>query len=123
MHPSKIAFAVALVASPLSLLTPAKDPAGHLAGSSLFGLVDARAGAPENINGRPLVDAPLSNLDPEILPAQDRSVPGFHADEAGPINGTPFSANGSGTLDQGGTAADRSPGTSDRADAVPNLGR
>ena len=123
MHPSNIAFAIAIVASPLALMTPANSPAR----SPALTFVAEPAAKPTTVNGHPLVDAPLSKLEPDNLPVVDRAAqPGLHSDEAGPANGTPFSAAGSGTLSEGGTQPDqhdRSFAAADHSGVVPNLGR
>lgn len=123
MHPSNIAFAVALVASPLALMTPAHSPTR----SEALTFVADPAATPSAVHGRPLVDAPLSDLEPDNLSVVDRAAqPGIHSDDAGPVNGTPFSAAGSGTISEGGAQEDqhdRSFAASDNTGVVPNLGR
>ncbi len=123
MHPSHIAFAIALVASPLALLTPAAGPATR---QPLLLAADPSL-TKATPDGRPLEDAPLSNLGPQNLPAVDRAaLPGTHSADAGPINGTPFSDTPSGTLSEGGSQADqhdRSFAPANDSGVVPNLGR
>jgi hypothetical protein len=120
-----VAFAVAVVAAPLSLVSPASGP---FAGPSLTATpVDDGGIIEKSIDGRPTVDAPLSNLPVEGLPPVDRVAgPGSHALASGPINGTPFSSTPTGTLSEGGTQIAQSDRTLAPADAdgvVPNLGR
>ena len=123
MHPSNIAFAIALVASPLALMTPVASPAR----SPALTLVADSPAAPATLNGRALVDAPVPNIEPHHLSIVDRAAqPGIHSDDAGPINGTPFSAAGSGTISEGGSQSDqhdRSFAAADNSGVVPNLGR
>ena len=79
------------------------------------------------VNGRPLTDAPLSSLGPEGRPPVDRAArPGTASSDAGPVNGTPFSATPSGTLSEGGSQTDqhdRSLAPANADGVVPNLGR
>ena len=130
MHSRLVAVAVAVVAAPLSLVSPASSP---FAGPSLTPtLANDEIGVIEKtIGGRPTVDAPLSNLpDQGISPVDRVAQPGSRTLEsgpdAGPINGTPFSSTPTGTLSDGGTQIARSDRTLAPADGdgvVPNLGR
>ena len=126
MHSRLVAVAVAVVAAPLSLVSPASSP---FAGPSLTPtLANDEIGVIEKtIGGRPTVDAPLSNLpDQGIAPVDRGAQPGSRALDAGPINGTPFSSTPTGTLSDGGTQIARSDRTLAPADGdgvVPNLGR
>ncbi len=123
MHPSNIAFAIALVASPLALMPPAASTAR----SPALTFVADPSAALATPNGRALVDAPLPNIEPDHLSDVDRAAqPGIHSDEAGPINGTPFSAAGSGRISEGGSQPDqhdRSFAAANNSGVVPNLGR
>ncbi len=118
-HPAKIALAVALVAAPLAWLRPSAE----WVRVPMILAADAPA-PPSNVNGKPLTNAPLSRLGPPGgSPASEPAVSGFHSDQAGPLDSTPFSAAGSGTLSNDGTDADRSFTSTDKTGAVPNLGR
>ena len=102
-------------------------PAGAILPAPVDAILLVADGPTKSINGRPLVDAPLSSLGPAGLPPVDRAAqPGTASQDAGPVNGTPFSATPSGTLSEGGSQTDqhdRSLAPADAGGVVPNLGR
>ena len=82
--------------------------------------------AETSVNGRPLTDAPVPNVEPPGLPPQDRVAQPSSPIAAGPINATPFSATPSINLSQGGEQTaekDRVLAPADTTGVTPNLGK
>ena len=123
MRSSTIVLAVGLLAAPLALLA-SPDNTAAAAG---FPTLVADNQVSNTVNGRPLVDAPISNLPlPGVAPVDRVAGAGDHATFSGPINSTPFSSQPTGTLSDGGTQiakADRANSPADAAGVTPNLGK
>ena len=122
MQPTSIAFAVAVVAIPLSLVPPSYRP---IANAVFTPVADATPATTKD--GRPLVDAPVSALSPPPggSPAESVAEPGTHSAAAGPSNATPFSSTPSGTLGEGGTDTTQGSRAAPASEpgVVPELGR
>jgi hypothetical protein len=118
------AFAIGLFATPGALLAQSDNsplkPGFPPAQNSLT--------APEQtFKGRPLKDAPVPELGPQgVAPAARAGGPGLQSDDAGPVDSTPFSSAGSGTLGGGSGQTDahsRADDAGDRSFTTPNLSR
>jgi hypothetical protein len=119
MRSSTIVLAIGLLASPLALLA---NPAGAPMTNSLTDLVQYTPAPPDQtIHGRPLTDAPVSNLPPLGVAPVDRAAgPGSRDLSAGPVNATPFSAAPTSNLAAGSPAT---PNGTAAGVATPSLGK
>ncbi len=79
----------------------------------------------ETLNGRPLTDAPVSSIGPDRMSRTERLAgPELRSYDAGPIDGTPFSAGPSGSLGGGGGEVGGRLGNAESRDGgTPNLGK
>ncbi len=84
------------------------------------------AAAPvEMLNGRPVTDAPVSSIGPDRMSRSERLAgPELRSSDAGPVDGTPFSAGPSGSLGgEGGDVGARLGNPESRSGGTPNLGK
>ncbi len=89
-------------------------------------LAQNKTAAPvEMLNGRPVTDAPVSSIGPDRLSRSDRLAgPELRSSDAGPVDGTPFSAAPSGSLGGGGgEVGGRLGNIGSRDGGTPNLGK
>jgi hypothetical protein len=122
MRSSTLVLTIGMLASPLALLA---NPQNGQMTDGLFQMaqvtVPAQTAPDQSINGRPLADAPVSNLTaPGVSPVNRAAGPGSRDLTAGPVNSTPFSAAPTSALQAGSPG---SPNGSAGGDVTPNLGR
>ncbi len=108
-----IAFAAVILVGPLAL---------H-GGAALA--QNATVTPVEMLNGRPVTDAPVSSIGPETMSRSERlSGSELRSSDAGPVDGTPFSAAPSGSLGgEGGDVGGRLGNSDSRYGGTPNLGK
>jgi hypothetical protein len=123
MRSSTFVLTVGLLTAPLALLgspqtAPMTDGVMQLAQNTVR---NSQSAPDQSINGRPLTDAPTSDLVPlGVSPANRAAAAGSRDLTAGPVNATPFSAGPTSALQAGSPAT---PNGTAQGDATPNLGR
>ena len=126
MRSSTIVLAVGLLAAPLSLVSVPNSLPDSGTGPSIF-MHMANAQTPNTVNGRRLEDAPVPGITPGgISPAERAGGPGSGTLDAGPANGTPFSAAPIGTFSQEASETSqsgRAPAPTNSNGVTPNLSR
>ena len=121
MRSNIIVLAVALLATPLSLLAAASSP------SATPEIWQAATPLESTVDGHALEPAPIPTVGPAGISPVDRVAgAGSRTLDAGPTNSTPFSATPPGTGSDGGdqgSVRDRTLAPSDTSGVTPNLGK